>query len=82
NLKTELQQHLSWIQVQATKLVTHEASRGALTQLRAGTSPEGADWNGQFLKPWARLGKANPTAENPAVGKRLWALLEAETRKY
>ncbi|KAI0052000.1 NAD(P)-binding protein [Auriscalpium vulgare] len=82
NLKTELQQHLPWIQVQVFKLVMHEASRGALTQLRAGTSPEGADWNGQFLKPWGRLGKANPKAEDPAVGKRLWALLEAETSKY
>ncbi|KAI0051997.1 NAD(P)-binding protein [Auriscalpium vulgare] len=82
NLKTELQKHLPWIQVQITKLITHEVPLGALTQLRAGTSPEGADWNGKFLKPWARIGKANPKAEDPAVGEKLWALLEEETKKY
>jgi retinol dehydrogenase-12 len=32
----------------------------------------------QYLKPWARLGKAAPGAEDPAAGKALWKWLEQQ----
>ncbi|KAI0309863.1 hypothetical protein OF83DRAFT_1071382, partial [Amylostereum chailletii] len=55
---------------------------GALTQLWAGTSPEGAEFNGKYLVPWARLGEANPPTQDPKTGERLWEWLEEQCAKY
>ncbi|KAI0039261.1 hypothetical protein FA95DRAFT_1504410 [Auriscalpium vulgare] len=63
-------------------ILVYDIPFGALTQLRAGTAPEGADWNGKFLIPWVRIGRANPKAEDPAVGERLWLLLEEYVKGY
>ncbi|KAJ7499662.1 NAD-P-binding protein [Mycena latifolia] len=41
---------------------------GALTQLYAGTTAAGAELNGKYLIPWARIGTANP----------LWTWLEEQ----
>ncbi|KAI0052001.1 NAD-P-binding protein [Auriscalpium vulgare] len=80
NLKTELSRHLGWFPHR--KMFLYDVPLGALTQLRAGTAPEAADWNGKYLKPWGRIGKANPKAEDPAVGEKLWARLEEEVKQY
>ncbi|KAI0058525.1 NAD(P)-binding protein [Artomyces pyxidatus] len=82
NLRTELQKHLPWFQLQLTKLLTRPVHFGALTQLYAGTSPEGADFNGKFLIPWARLGEPNPATKDPKVGEKLWAYLEDAVKDY
>ena len=58
----------------------HSVPLGALTQLRAGTSPEGADWNGKYLIPWAREGECRPEAKDPELGARLWAWLEEQVK--
>ncbi|KAJ7200055.1 NAD(P)-binding protein [Mycena rebaudengoi] len=51
---------------------------GALTQLYAGTSPEGESFNGKFLIPWAKIGKAAPSTADPEAGRKLWEWLEAQ----
>ncbi|KAF9496372.1 NAD(P)-binding protein [Pleurotus eryngii] len=40
-------------------------------------APEAANLNGQYLKPWARLGKAVPSTQDPEVAAKLRAWLEA-----
>ncbi|KAK7466068.1 short-chain alcohol dehydrogenase [Stygiomarasmius scandens] len=62
--------------------ILHPADMGALTQLWAGTSPEGRNLNGQYLIPWARIGKASPPAEDPALGKKLWEYMDSEVQSF
>jgi len=50
--------------------------QGALTQLWAGTSPETANLNGEYLIPWARVGK--PRSNDPELGKELWTWFEEQ----
>ncbi|KAI0058522.1 NAD-P-binding protein [Artomyces pyxidatus] len=82
NLRSNLQQHLPKFQYKLTQCISHELPLGALTQLWAGTSPEGADFNGKFLIPWARIGKPNPATQDPNVGQTLWAYLEDAVKDY
>lgn len=79
-------------------MLLYEPSYGALTQLWAGTMPEGADLNGQvrysrisnaifscppqYLIPWARVGKCNPAAEDQAKLTELWNWLEAQVQIF
>ncbi|KAF9559167.1 NAD(P)-binding protein [Agrocybe pediades] len=78
NLKSDLQRHLSWIETFFTQLVLYPTPYGALTQLYAGTSREGADLNGEYLIPWARIGHANPAAEDRKLGEELWKWMEEQ----
>lgn len=64
------------------KWILYTVSYGALTQLYCATAPAAADANGKFFIPWAREGKANPAAEDPQVGEKLWEWLESEAKKY
>ncbi|KAJ7021752.1 NAD(P)-binding protein [Mycena alexandri] len=53
---------------------------GALTQLWAGTSPEGASMNGKYLIPWARIGRPHLETLNRETGAQLWQWLEDQVR--
>ncbi|KAJ7147050.1 hypothetical protein C8R43DRAFT_538612 [Mycena crocata] len=77
NLKTELQRHIPGFQRKLNSIL-YPASYGALTQLWAGTTEEGATLGGKYLIPWARIGKANAAATDPAAGKELWTWLEEQ----
>ncbi|KAF4563006.1 hypothetical protein EYR40_007278 [Pleurotus pulmonarius] len=55
----------------------YDTAHGALTQLYAATAPEAGELNGKYLIPWARLGKAIPSTQDPEVAAKLWAWLEA-----
>jgi hypothetical protein len=60
-------------------LILHPVPFGALTQLYAGTTEEGANLNGQWLKPWARVGQhPNPLARDERLAKELWEWCEAQ----
>ncbi|KAJ6536815.1 hypothetical protein B0H19DRAFT_1213677 [Mycena capillaripes] len=59
-------------------MIIYPPEWGALTQLYAGTSPEGESFNGKFLIPWAKIGKAAPSTADPEVGRKLWEWLEAQ----
>ncbi|EIW80515.1 NAD(P)-binding protein [Coniophora puteana RWD-64-598 SS2] len=55
-------------------------TKGALTPLYAATSPEGAVLGGQYLIPWARVGRSRTDTRDPVVGARLWQWLEEQVR--
>ncbi|KZV62184.1 NAD(P)-binding protein [Peniophora sp. CONT] len=81
-LKTELSRHSGAMEAFMLSLLQYPAHMGAYTQLWSGTSPEGADLNGKYLIPWARVGTPNPAAMEPEIGKKLWEYMEAECAKY
>lgn len=79
-LRSDLFRHWSHIMQIITYHFLHPPAKGALTQLWAGTSPEGKDFNGKYLIPWARLGEPRANTQDPKVGKELWAWLEEQIR--
>ncbi|KAI0747568.1 hypothetical protein C8Q74DRAFT_510339 [Fomes fomentarius] len=66
--------------MQALWLQTVES--GALTQLFAGTMPEALNYNGEYLIPWARLGKCRREAYDDELGQRLWTWLEDAVKAH
>ncbi|KAF8187405.1 NAD(P)-binding protein [Mycena galopus ATCC 62051] len=76
NLKSGLQRHLTGITKFLVESALYPTPYGALTQLWAGTTDEGATFNGKYLYPWARMG-VNPST-NPASEKALWIWLEEQ----
>ncbi|TBU26106.1 NAD(P)-binding protein [Dichomitus squalens] len=83
NIKTELQRYVPSLRRKILDtLLLYPAPYGALTQLFAGTMPEALNYNGEFLIPWARLGKCRPEAYDDAVGEQLWKWLEDEVNAF
>ncbi|OSC98629.1 NAD-P-binding protein [Trametes coccinea BRFM310] len=80
NLKTDLQRHASKVEMMIAKHLLYPAPMGALTQLYAGTTPEGAQLGGQYLIPWARVGRAKKETDDPEIGRKLWDWLEAAVK--
>ncbi|KAF8885697.1 hypothetical protein CPB84DRAFT_125022 [Gymnopilus junonius] len=76
NLRSDLQRHISAVENFVLKAILYPANYGALTQLWAGTSPEGAQLNGKYLIPWAREGIPNPATDDPKLAEDLWKWLE------
>ncbi|KAH8818744.1 NAD-P-binding protein [Flagelloscypha sp. PMI_526] len=79
NLSSDLYRHNSrfvrWI---LTKTVLYPVQQGALTSLWAATSAEGRSFNGNYLIPWARVGKATAICTDKDVGKALWDWCEEQ----
>ncbi|KAI1790007.1 NAD(P)-binding protein [Ganoderma leucocontextum] len=83
NLDTDLLRYFPPLQLIFLKyFVLYPTRFGALTQLFAGTMPEAINYNGEFMIPWARLGKCRPEAYDDAVGERLWKWLEDEVKSF
>jgi hypothetical protein len=61
-------------------MITYPARHGALTQLWAGTSPEGLSFNGKYLWPWARIGKAPAQAQDEKLQEEVWKWLEEQVK--
>ncbi|KAJ2929751.1 hypothetical protein H1R20_g7318, partial [Candolleomyces eurysporus] len=76
NLTSDLQRHLGRIETKVVGLLLHPTPMGALTQLWAGTTQEGATLNGKYLIPWARIGTGNPVIQDEKVGADLWKWFE------
>ncbi|GLB38375.1 putative NAD-P-binding protein [Lyophyllum shimeji] len=72
NIKSDLQRYTVQPFRGLLRSVLYCTPQGALTQLFAGTSPQGADLNGKYLVPWARIGRARATTQDPELGKQLW----------
>ncbi|KAF5337983.1 hypothetical protein D9758_014325 [Tetrapyrgos nigripes] len=51
---------------------------GALTQLYAGTSIEGAELNGKYLTAWARMSKASAASDDVEECKKMWKWLDEQ----
>ncbi|KIY48210.1 NAD(P)-binding protein [Fistulina hepatica ATCC 64428] len=78
-IRSELQRNFPWYMSGWTGFLMYPVELGALTSLYAGTSPEGANFNGQYLIPWARVGKsASPKTQDPELGKALWEWMESQ----
>ncbi|KAG6374228.1 hypothetical protein JVT61DRAFT_4887 [Boletus reticuloceps] len=79
-IKTDLQRHsggfLQWI----ADYFLYDVSYGAITQLYAGTIPDGKTLNGKYLIPWARIGYPRPDTQDPEIGKKLWEYLEEQVK--
>ncbi|VDC03826.1 unnamed protein product [Peniophora sp. CBMAI 1063] len=82
NLKTDLQRHLNGVQAKIINSLLYPAPWGALSQLYAGTMPEGDKLNGKFLIPWARVGGTNKATLDEKEGKKFWSWLEEQTAAY
>ncbi|EJF57880.1 NAD(P)-binding protein [Dichomitus squalens LYAD-421 SS1] len=83
NITTDLQRYVPPLasKIMSTILL-YPAPQGALTQLFAGTMPEALNYNGEYMIPWARLGKCRPECYNDEIGERLWKWLEDEVKSY
>ncbi|KAF8627488.1 hypothetical protein AX17_006299 [Amanita inopinata Kibby_2008] len=80
NLRTELGRNLPRFLEMFLHAFCYPASNGALTPLYAGTSPEGENFNGKYLMPWARLGNANPGSLDPKLGQQFWEWCEDQVK--
>ncbi|TDL27093.1 NAD-binding protein [Rickenella mellea] len=80
NLKTDLQRHAPALVRSIMNSILYPAPYGALTQLYAGTSPDGADMNGKYLIPWARIGTPRKETSDPEAGVKLWEWLEEQVK--
>ncbi|KAJ7276846.1 hypothetical protein C8J57DRAFT_1584218 [Mycena rebaudengoi] len=63
-------------------LLLYPASMGAYTQLWAGTTASPAQINGEYLIPWARIGKAAPGATNTKLEEDVIAYLKEQVKGY
>ncbi|KAJ2912527.1 hypothetical protein MD484_g7884, partial [Candolleomyces efflorescens] len=80
NIRTELRRFMSpTVETILGYLTLHPVHLGALTQLWAGTSAEGASMNGKYLIPWARYGQPNPVALDEGSNNELWRWLEEQS---
>ncbi|KAH8818753.1 NAD(P)-binding protein [Flagelloscypha sp. PMI_526] len=79
NLASDLFRYSSgYVQWILNKTLLHPVEQGALTSLWAATSTEGRTFNGKYLIPWARLGKATSICEDEDVGQALWTWCEEQ----
>ncbi|EIN04702.1 NAD(P)-binding protein [Punctularia strigosozonata HHB-11173 SS5] len=79
-IRSNLWQHSPKLTTKIMGSVMHPASKGALTQLYAGTAPEAADLNGKYLGPWAKEWSPKPLSNDPKLGKELWTWLEEQVK--
>ncbi|KII92397.1 hypothetical protein PLICRDRAFT_103635 [Plicaturopsis crispa FD-325 SS-3] len=80
NIKTELQRHMGFFELTIGSTILYDVAHGALTGLFAGTAPEGADLNGKYLIPWARLGTPTELVQDPKLALKIWSWLEEQTQ--
>ncbi|KAI0823262.1 NAD(P)-binding protein [Trametes gibbosa] len=83
NIQSDLQRHMpTVVRKMMYATILHPTPQGALTQLFAGTMPDALNYNGEFLIPWARLGKCKAEAYDDELGGRLWNWLEGEVKAF
>ncbi|KAF8815943.1 NAD(P)-binding protein [Phlegmacium glaucopus] len=80
NIKSDLQRHIPPFASFMMAFTLHQTPYGALTQLWAGTSPQGTELNGKYLIPWARVGQATSVANDPKLSAELWTWLEEQVK--
>ncbi|KAI0796199.1 NAD(P)-binding protein [Abortiporus biennis] len=81
NIRSDLHRYEPKWQQFFGRLFLYSVFQGALTQLYAGTMPEAVQYNGEFLIPWARLGRCREEAYDHETGERLWKWLEEQVKK-
>ncbi|KAG8993220.1 hypothetical protein FRB93_002057 [Tulasnella sp. JGI-2019a] len=82
SIQTELARNIPrWIQRVIIFLLLYPVEYGALTSLWAGTSPETRDMSGNWLIPWARVGKIGRSSD-PKIGEKLWDWIEEQRKGH
>ncbi|KAJ3773147.1 NAD(P)-binding protein [Lentinula raphanica] len=73
NIQTDLGRNLPSLLVTLMNwTVLKPISKGVLTQLYAATAPQAAEYNGKYLRPWARLGEPHPQTKDEVEQKKMW----------
>ncbi|KAH9932805.1 NAD(P)-binding protein [Epithele typhae] len=81
-IKTDLQRTMNPIARRIVQAALFPPTMGALTSLFAATMPEALNYNGEFMVPWARLGKCRQEMYDDSLGQKLWERLEDETKTF
>ncbi|KIY70839.1 NAD-P-binding protein [Cylindrobasidium torrendii FP15055 ss-10] len=82
NIRSGMQRHMSRVQQAMANAILYPPELGCLTQLYAGTMPEGAKLNGAYMVPWARVGAPREGATDPELCKSIWDWLEEAVAKF
>ncbi|KAK0196652.1 hypothetical protein F5146DRAFT_1217684 [Armillaria mellea] len=80
HIQTDMQHSLTGIRGLFISRLAYPTPQGALTQLYAGTTAEGANLNGKHLAPWAQVYPLSPASQDPEIGKALWSWLEEQVQ--
>jgi len=65
-----------------TNLLFVSPAKGALSQLWAGTMPEAIQYNGQYIIPWAHVGRCREEMYDPVLGERVWNTLVEQSKEH
>ncbi|KAJ3997375.1 NAD(P)-binding protein [Lentinula boryana] len=83
NIQTELGRNFPpFVATLLTWTILYPVSKGVLTQLYAATTPEAAQYNGKYLRPWARLGEPHPQTKDEVEQKKMWDYCMAAIKDY
>ncbi|KAH7879400.1 NAD(P)-binding protein [Lentinula edodes] len=83
NIQSDLYRRLPSLLVTIMEwLVLKPTSMGAVTQLFAATAPEASQYNGKYLRPWARLGEPHPLTKDETEQKKMWDYCMAVVKEY
>ncbi|KAL7892325.1 short-chain dehydrogenase [Trichoderma sp. SZMC 28014] len=92
NLKTELQRHVSAVQMVVINMMVYPPVNGAYTELFAGLSPDVTlEKSGAWIQPWGRFGTQRPDlvqgskskAEGgTGIAERFWEWSEEQVKPY
>ncbi|KAJ7041567.1 NAD-P-binding protein [Mycena alexandri] len=81
NVATPLQREIQGFQRTVTSFILYPVRPlGIITHMWAGTAAETAEYNGKYLRPWARLGAPRQDTQDPELGRRLWNWLEDQVQ--
>ncbi|KAJ3519276.1 hypothetical protein NM688_g9322 [Phlebia brevispora] len=83
NIQTDLQRYTSGVFSKLLHwLLLYPTPFGAISQLYAGTAPEAAEYNGRYLRPWARLGEPHKGTKDTKEQEKMWTYCEGEVKPY
>jgi len=77
-LRSDLYRDLSFLEHLVIRPSLYSLSYGITTPLWAGTSPQGLQFNGKYLIPWARVGTDLPPGVTDEAAEGLWEWCEAQ----
>ncbi|KAJ4493681.1 NAD(P)-binding protein [Lentinula edodes] len=84
NIKTDLQRYHSPSLLRSimNSVILYPVSKGVLSQLYAATDPAAAQYNGKYLRPWARLGEPHSMTKDEAEQQKMWDYCIGSIQEY
>ncbi|KAJ3879747.1 NAD(P)-binding protein [Lentinula edodes] len=84
NIKTDLQRYHSPSLLRSimNSVILYPVSKGVLSQLYAATDPAAAQYNGKYLRPWARLGEPHSMTKDEAEQQKMWDYCMGSIQEY